>query len=220
MRILVVSDVVDKRLYNSKPKDIVDNVDLIISCGDLPFYYLDFLVSTYNVPLLYVLGNHDEEVEARSSLKIGLSSFEIDYKKQNCFGGINIDGKVINIKGLIIGGLGGCKRYKVGPHQYTEEEMRNRVRKMYPKLFWNKILHKRYIDILVTHAPPRNLGDAEDLPHQGFEIFKKFIEKFKPKYLLHGHTHLYDSRTIYQRPIIEYKGTKIVNCFSHYILEI
>ena len=35
------------------------NPDLVIGCGDLPFDYLEYLVSRLDVPLLYVPGNHD-----------------------------------------------------------------------------------------------------------------------------------------------------------------
>ena len=33
--------------------------DLVLSCGDLPFDYLEYLVSRLDVPVFYVPGNHD-----------------------------------------------------------------------------------------------------------------------------------------------------------------
>jgi predicted phosphodiesterase len=58
LRILAVSDVVQPQLYNTEVKQWLEHVDLIISCGDLPPGYLDFLMSTLEVPLFHVIGNH------------------------------------------------------------------------------------------------------------------------------------------------------------------
>jgi len=43
--------------------DRFGDVELVLSCGDLPYYYLEYIVSMLNVPLLYVHGNHDAPPE-------------------------------------------------------------------------------------------------------------------------------------------------------------
>ncbi len=110
-------------------------------------------------------------------------------------------------------GLGGSMRYKPGPQQYTETEMRRRFYKLKPALWWKK----NKIDILVTHAPAYGLNDLEGLPHKGFKIFRKIIEQYKPRYFLHGHVHLTYSRNPRQ---IRHGETEIINGYQHHIFDI
>ncbi|MGC8766874.1 MAG: metallophosphoesterase family protein [Brevinematia bacterium] len=224
MKILCVSDVVDKYLYESQ-NSLEIKPDLIISCGDLPKHYLEFLISKFNVPLFFVHGNHDnyDDIEfetQKDPLKmIGNSKFNFysnyDYKKH--FAGIDLDRKLIEFQGLYFIGFEGSNKYNSSKHQYSEEEMKRRVRKTYWKIYLNKLINKKYVDILITHSPPLGIHDREDIPHRGFKIFLEFIERFKPKYLLHGHVHRHDLR---EKRIDEYKGTKIINCYGYYIIEI
>ena len=60
MKVLLIGDEISPALYNINVKKIkrLKNIELIISTGDLPFYYYDFLVSNFNVPLMFVFGNH------------------------------------------------------------------------------------------------------------------------------------------------------------------
>ena len=57
-RILAISDVEFGQLYNVSIRDRHQGIDLVLSLGDLPMYYLDYISSALNVPLYYVLGNH------------------------------------------------------------------------------------------------------------------------------------------------------------------
>lgn len=59
MRVLAVSDRVLDKLYSGQVRHLFPDIDLIVGCGDLPFYYLDFLTSALDAPLVYVRGNHD-----------------------------------------------------------------------------------------------------------------------------------------------------------------
>ena len=88
--------------------------------------------------------------------------------------------------------------------------------KMIPKLILNKIRYGRYLDIFLTHTPPYKIHDKEDLCHRGFECFTWFIKKFKPKYMIHGHIHLYDQR---EERITQVEETTIVNAYAHYVLD-
>ena len=45
--------------------------------------------------------------------------------------------------------------------------------------------------MLLTHAPPRGVGDADDIPHRGFRTLHPLIARLHPAWLLHGHVHPY-----------------------------
>lgn len=222
MKILAVSDVVDNQLYSPQAKRLAEDVDLIISCGDLPAYYLDFLVSTLGKPLFYICGNHDH-YGVRKTWKADINahdsffSSKFNYNKPGNFGGKNLDQKIVRFKNMIFGGLEGSFLYNYGEHQYSERQMKRKVRKMTLKFLKNKLSKGRYLDVLITHAPPRGIHDKDDLAHRGFESFIDIIDRYHPKYLLHGHIHLYDRRA---ERITEYQGTKIINCYGFQILDL
>lgn len=207
MRILAVSDRVLDQLYCSDVRNKYPGIDLIIGCGDLPYYYLEFLVSALDVPMLYVLGNHDGGPQYTVSGKI-LTKAQ---------GGINIHRRVVEQDGLLIGGLEGSMRYrKNSPYMYTEGEMTANVMSMIPQLIWNRWRYGRSLDILVTHSPPYKIHDAKDIPHTGFKIFLNFMQWFQPKYLLHGHMHVYRKDV----PMItQYQGTKVINVYPYRVFD-
>jgi len=93
--------------------------------------------------------------------------------------------------GLLMAGLGGSMRYRPGPHQYTEMEMAARVARLIPRLWWNRLRYGRFLDIVVTHAPPKGIHDGVDPAHVGFAAFNRVIAAYRPRYFLHGHSHVY-----------------------------
>ena len=196
MKILVIADEPSKYLWDFYKKGRLDDIDLIISAGDLPSEYLSFLVTFAKCPLLYVTGNHDTK-----------------YIKNPPEGCVCIDDKVYVHEGIRIFGLGGSMRYNpYAEFQYTENEMRARLLKDSPK-----ILRRKGIDIFVTHAPARGMGDMDDLPHRGFECFNTVLDKFKPKYMIHGHVHMNYGRKV--KRVTERGDTKIINAFEKYTFE-
>ncbi|MFA9397834.1 MAG: metallophosphoesterase [Clostridiaceae bacterium] len=194
MKILVVSDVESRYIWDFFQRDKFKDIELIISCGDVKNQYLSFLVTMLNVPLIYVPGNHN-----------------IRYEYDPPEGCDSIDGKIINYKGIKILGLGGSMRYNGRAFQYTEKEMEKRIRKLKPKIWINK-----GFDILVTHAPAYGINDGQDLCHKGFNCFNKLIDDYSPKYLLHGHQHLNYGQI---DRMATRNNTKIVNAFEYYILD-
>ena len=134
------------------------------------------------------------------------------YMKKQILNKLHIDDKIYVHEGVRILGLGGSMRYKPGEHQYTEWEMRRRVFKLFPKLVW-----RRGFDILVTHAPAYQLNDARDLPHQGFKIFLQLIEKYHPKFFLHGHVHMSYGRQ--HKRYDKYMDTYVINAFDRCVFE-
>mgnify|MGYP002624160793 CR=1 FL=1 len=190
MNILAVSDEESNILWSERIKETANNIDLVISCGDLRKDYLEFLVTMINAPLLYVLGNHDEDKPE---------------------GGICIDGRLYEYNGVRFLGLGGSMRYRQDKNNmYTEGEMTRRFWKILPAVWL-----KGGFDILVTHAPAMGYGDLDDLAHKGFKIFNKIIMKYKPKYMLHGHIHASYGRI--QKEFSHEAGTKIINACGYRI---
>ncbi|MCH3917532.1 MAG: metallophosphoesterase [Spirochaetia bacterium] len=224
MRILCIADDMDRLVYSQHIKDNFADVDAVISAGDLSLRYYEFIVSSLNKPLFFVFGNHnlqefDALVKASGSSLGHMSEYTAPAPSPSIFcGGELVDGKVLRDKrtGLIIVGLGGSYNYNNGKHQYTDHQMMSRIFKMVPKLLYNKLRYGRYLDILVTHAPPLGFNDEIDRCHRGFSAFLTFMDWFKPKYLLHGHVHLTDSNA---RRVVYYKRTKIINIYKSYILD-
>lgn len=196
MKILTLSDQECPALYDYYVPGRLKEYDLIISCGDLNAKYLSFIVTMARVPVLYVHGNHDG-----------------DYDRNPPEGCDCIDDDLIVYNGLRILGLGGCRKYHSGPHQYTEKEMRKRIRKL-----WWKLWRHKGVDIVVTHAPPAGVGDDSDTAHRGFEALLELIDKYHPKYLLHGHVHM--NYGMDQTRVREYHGTKVINTCERYELVI
>ena len=196
MKILVVSDEECPALWEHYTPGKLKEYDLILSCGDLKSEYLSFLVTMARCPLLYIHGNHDEHYDRRPP------------EGCDC-----IEDKLVTYNGLRILGLGGCLQYHPGPHQYTEQQMQRRIR----KLRW-QIRRAGGVDLVLTHAPARGLGDGEDPAHMGFEALRELLDKYHPAYLVHGHVHLRYSHG--QSRTLTYQDTTIVNASERYVLDI
>lgn len=195
MKILAIADEESAYLWDYFEKSKLEGIDLIISCGDLDPKYLSFLATFTSAPVIYVHGNHDKK-----------------YKHTPPEGCICIEDQIYVYKGIRILGLGGSMKYNSDEHQYTEWEMRKRVRKLRWQLFLNK-----GFDVLVTHAPAYGLNDGDDLPHRGFQVFNTLIDKYNPKYFLHGHVHMKYGRK--HKRYDTYKDTQIINTFERCVFE-
>jgi Icc-related predicted phosphoesterase len=196
VKILVLADVESKYYWDFFSMDKLNDIDLILSAGDLKAEFLSFLATYAKVPILYVHGNHDASYETKPP--------------EGC---ICIEDKIYKYNGIRILGLGGSIRYKNGPHQYTQFEMKSRVAKLKPKIFFN-----RGFDILLTHAPAYHIYDGDDKVHEGFEAFVSLIDKYSPKFFVHGHIHMnYGMNNKRER---NYKETRIINAYDHYIIEV
>jgi hypothetical protein len=209
MKILTVSDRVDELLYSPAIKHLHEDVDVVLGCGDLPYYYLEFMVTMVGGPLFYVIGNHANAVKKRH---------EPPDKWEYPGGCENIDGHVVRYRKLLIAGLEGSMRYNNNPYfQYTEREMAWKVWQMAPRLVLNKLMYGRYLDILITHAPPHGIHDQPDRCHQGFRAFVTFMDHFQPRYLIHGHVHVYSPHQVTETV---YKDTTVLNTYGYRTLEI
>jgi Icc-related predicted phosphoesterase len=196
MRVLTVSDRVEPILYNQLDRSQLEGVELILACGDLPPEYLSFLAAKLDVPLCYVRGNHDLRYEAKAP--------------QGC---INLDTGLVRFGGKNILGLGGSRWYSGGPHQYTESQMRWKIQRLRPQIWW-----KGGVDIIMTHAPPRHIHDAEDRCHRGFKSFRWLINKYSPQYFIHGHIHAHFTDPSQRITVVN--QTKVINSYGYHLFDV
>ncbi len=221
MKILCVSDQIDPLVYSSNIKERYRDVDMVISAGDLPMEYLDFIVSSLNKPLYFVFGNHNLDefhlyhqlppAHADKPYIRGLSA------QEHCSHGTTYTGFRAGKEGnLLIAGASGSIWYNNGLNQYTENQMYRKLLTLIPTLLWNRLRYGRYLDIFVTHASPKGIHDKDDPCHRGFSAFLWFMKTFRPRFLIHGHIHLYDLQAV---RVSKYLDTTVINAYSHYILD-
>ncbi|MDQ4099701.1 MAG: metallophosphoesterase [Chloroflexota bacterium] len=203
--ILAVSDEVDQRIYSTSIKERMGDVRLVIGCGDVPASYLEFLTDALNRPVYYVLGNHAEELTRAGERGL-------PHRPEGC---IDLGGRVVRDPGtgLIMAGLPGSPRYSEhDPVQYSEWQMMAMILRMAPRLHWNRLRYGRALDVLVTHAPPRDINDRDDVAHRGFVAMRRFLTWFEPTYHLHGHVHLYDRSKSFQT---RFEQTEVINVYPY-----
>ncbi|MGH2613722.1 MAG: metallophosphoesterase family protein [Thermomicrobiales bacterium] len=212
--ILAVTDEADPRIHSESLRERLGHVAFAVSCGDLPASYLEFIADALNRPVYYVLGNHAEEL-TRCRLE-----------KDACnaqgapAGAIDLGGKVVQdpATGLILAGFPGSPRYnECEPAQYSEWEIGLMATRMSPRLHLNRLRSGRALDLLVTHAPPRDVNDRPDPAHRGFAALRGFLEKWQPAYHIHGHIHLYDRSEPFQQRFGE---TDVINVFPYRVLNL
>ena len=196
MRLLLISDEESPYFWDYYKPGQLDGIDLILSAGDLKPEYLSFLVTLGRAPLLYIHGNHDGVYERRPP------------DGCEC-----IEDQLVTFNGLRILGLGGCQCYNKGPHQYTEQQMARRIRRLRLQL-----RRSGGFDILLTHAPLRGYGDGENLTHRGFEAFFPLLDRYAPAYMVHGHMH--ERYNPHMQRVLQYRDTKLINACGYYLLDI
>lgn len=202
MKVLAISDEEERCLYTPSIRERFGDVALVLSCGDLRPEYLEYIVTMLNVPLCYVRGNHDYEFGRRFRWPGGCE---------------NVHRRTVHVAGLLVGGLEGSVGDRPERVHYTQREMYLQMARMVPRLLWNRAQHGRYLDILVTHAPPHGIHTLPDPAHQGFRAFLTFMDWFRPRFLVHGHCISYHPghprRT-------RYRETEVVNAFGYQVLDL
>lgn len=211
VKILALSDRADEYLMTDEGLRGVRDVALILSCGDLPYDYLEYLVTLLDAPFLFVLGNHDGPM-LRESGDVATAPE----------GGTSLHGKVraVRVRSgdvVLVGGLEGTFRCGGEDPHVTECRMFARALRMVPRLLWNRVRHRRALDILITHAPPAGIHEGDDPCHRGFRTYRWLIRWFRPSLALHGHIHPsygVDVRTRRLGP------TDVVNVYGSTVLEV
>lgn len=221
MKILCVSDQIDPLIYSSNIKERFKDIDIVISAGDLPMEYLDFIVSSLNKPVYFVFGNHNlnefgnyHRIDTPSAQSISLADLAV--RTGNSHGTTYLGFRTVKEGSLLIAGASGSVRYNNGLNQYTDAQMKRKLFAMVPRLLFNKLRYGRFLDILVTHASPSGIHDKSDACHRGFKSFLWFMKTFKPRFLVHGHIHLYDLQDI---RVSTYLETTVINAYSYFILD-
>jgi len=196
MRVLAVSDIVAPSLYPLADRESHGAIDLIVACGDLPPEYLGHLAHAFNTPLYFVKGNHDIRSE--------------NYPPGGC---TDLNGRILTFQGVRFIGLEGSMWYNGGPNQYTETQMKARIRRLRPAIWWH-----RGVDVVITHAPPLGIHDGQDLCHRGFACYRWFIQKYRPRLFLHGHIHAHFRDDDDRVSVVE--ETRVINTYGYHVLEI
>jgi len=209
MRILAISDEVTDALYHPNFQQLTGDIDLLVSCGDLPYGYMDFIVTQARVArAVFVHGNHDKTMVSADGERWADPP-----------GWTNLDRRVVYFRelDLIVAGLQGSILYSgETQYQYTEREMAGRALKLIPQLLVSRARTGRYLDILVTHAPAQGIHDGPRGAHQGFPIHLRLIRRFEPRLLLHGHNHRYGQEAWHTR----YLQTDVVNVHPYRTIDI
>lgn len=206
MKILAVSDQEVDRIYDLVPQGHFSGVEMIISCGDLRYGYLEYLVTVLNVDLFYVPGNHDLEYNPGSTAA-------------RAAGCTNLDLRTARARGLLLAGFGGSIRYRPwGANQYTQTQAFLRAAMLLPKLWRNRLRYGRALDVLVTHSPPFGIHDDDSRAHRGLRAINWLLDVAKPRYQLHGHIHYVQSNLA--RDVIREGTTSILNVYPYRLIEI
>ncbi len=206
MQVLSLSDKVIDFIYASEIQERFAEVDLVLGCGDLPYYYLEFVIDALDVPIFFVRGNHDNTVE-----------YSQRGNRTAPLGAVDLHGQVVNFRGYLLAGLEGSLRYKRGPFMYSQREMWWNVFKLVPRLLANRMIYGRALDIFISHAPPAGIHDQEDFTHRGFRAFRWLLEVFKPAYHLHGHIHVYSNTTVTES---RHQDTTVINTYGYRLTNI
>ena len=206
MKILALSDQVVDRLYDLIPTGHFRDIDLIVGCGDLPYEYLEHMVSALNLDLLYVPGNHDPAYSPAQG-------------KTFVHGGTNLDLKVIRLQGMLLAGFGGSIRYRPdAPNQYSQTDAYLRAASLTPRLLLNRARYGRTLDVLITHSPPLGIHDDDSAAHRGLSAINWLISWARPRFHLHGHMH--DLRRNLTPDRAHLGSTSILNVFPYRVVEI
>lgn len=205
-KILAVSDQVVERIYTLAVDGHFKDVGLILGCGDLPYNYLEYLLSVLNVPLFYVPGNHDP-------------AYNPDRKLSHAEGGSNLDLRTAFAKGYFMAGLGGSIRYRPdGVNQYTQGEAFARAFRLAFRILFHRLRYRRNLDILITHSPPFGIHDEDSKAHQGLKALNFLIRVARPRYFFHGHTHFYRSNL--EQSVTQVEQTVVMNIFPYKVIEV
>jgi uncharacterized protein len=211
VRVLALSDRISELVYSERVSAVFGDVDLVLSCGDLPFPYLEYVVTLLPVPLLYVPGNHDRPTYTSDGRTVAVPE-----------GAVCIDGRLRKVRlrrgpTITVAGFGGSMAYGGQRHQYTEAAMRWRVARLEPRLLYNRLRYGRGADLLVTHAPAHGIHAGRDRCHMGFHAFGSFYRCYRP--LVHVHGHVHPSYGVDLEPT-RVDRTDVRSVFGHEVLEI
>jgi hypothetical protein len=174
IRWLVVSDEPDPALEHDINRDGLGTIDSVIGCGDLEPEYLGFLADAFGVPLEYVRGNHDRGGRWAESVH-ALAPHPLSSGRWH-----RVDG--VDLVALEWPGLRHHDRMRHDRTAWADIVRAART------LTTRRIGRAKRPSIVVSHAPPRGVGDrAADPYHVGFAGYRWWLDRVQPELWLHGH---------------------------------
>lgn len=201
LNVLSISDQMVDVVYSPRLGERFADVDLVLSCGDLPYYYVEYVVTGLTAPVFFVRGNHAARIETTCGAPF-----------TGPRGAVDLHRRVLSWRGLLLAGVEGSVRYKPGPFQYSQRQMWGHVLSLVPRLMWNRARHGRFLDAFVSHAPPWGIHDRPDLPHHGIRAFRWLLATFQPRYHFHGHIHLYSPKEPTES---RFGRTQVINTYGY-----
>jgi uncharacterized protein len=206
IKVLLLSDLIVSFIYSPQVRHRFPDVDLVIGCGDLAYYYLEYVLNALDKPCYFVRGNHDKIVE-----------YSLEAQRTAPAGAVDMHRQIAHYNGLLMAGIEGCLRYRTGPFQYTQSQMWQSVYQLIPRLLVNRARYGRFLDVFITHSPAAGIHDMLDLPHQGIKAFRWFIRVFRPAYHFHGHVHVYRPDTQVETV---FNQTRVINAYSYKVVDL
>ncbi len=157
--------------------------DVLLSCGDISDQVILEAALAFDCRSIFaVKGNHDSPAAFADPIR-------------------DLHLQIQEFKGLRFGGLNGSWRYKPRGHfLYDQAEVTAMLADFPP------------VDMFLSHNSPRGVHDREDGVHFGFEGLGSYIERGKPRVLIHGHQHLNKETQI--------NGTRIIGVYGHVLIEV
>ncbi len=169
-----MSDAQDPALDHAVNRAALEPLDGIIGCGDLSPTWLSFLVDAFEVPFVFVRGNHDHGgawAEGTGLAGAWLAS-----------------GHVEHLAGITIGGLEWPGIGQPGNRRRPWLAWRHAIGLLQRAVVARLSGHDQPI-LVISHAPPLGAGDVPtDTYHVGFGAYRWLLERLRPPLWLHGHT--------------------------------
>ena len=175
IRLLAVSDAPDPALEHGANREALGRLDGIVGCGDLEPSYLGFLADAFHVPLAFVRGNHDRGGQWAAMSDEAPTPMTT--------------GRLTELGGVTIASFSwpGLGRQHVALRD--ERTAWWDVIRAAWRLALRRLLGRGGPVLIVSHAPPRGVGDtASDPYHLGYAAYRWLLDRIRPPLWLHGHT--------------------------------
>ncbi len=202
LRILAVSDVREHALEQAVNRAALGSLDAILGCGDVEPEWLAFLGDAFQVPVLFVRGNHDRGgLWAERDLRV----------PEPLAPGALIEGVGIPIASLEWPGVDGRDNAR-----HNGLAWRHALAVAFRALAARLLRRGRPV-LVISHVPPAGVGDTpSDRYHVGFDAYRWLLARLRPPLWLHGHTTPAATKTWRH----EVDGTIVVNVTGAVLVEL
>ena len=156
-------------------------VDVVVACGDVAECTILEAAEAYGCAIvLAVKGNHDTRLPFHEPV-------------------VDLHLRTVEHNGVVFGGLNGSWKYKPrGHYLYEQWEVETMLAQFPP------------VDVLISHNSPRRVHDQDDDVHIGFDALHGYIERARPRLVIHGHQHVNRETRVGETRVIGVYGRRIV----------